>query len=954
MSLDTGNRAREGLARLPRGGTLPEEIWWGRHRAITLIAWIQVPLLLIVGRATDVPLGHLLFEVGLVALAATTAAFANTRLLGSTTATFALVTTSALLVHFSHGLIEMHFHFFVVVAVITLYQDWRPFLLGLGYVVVHHALFGTLQPHDVYNHPAALANPRLWALIHGVFVLAASVAGVVNWRFNEKMAGRLRGSVEALASSEARFRALIQNSFDVVAVVDAELRFTYVSSAAENATGHRPEELLGRRLTDLVHPADTDIAREALDSLVKGRERHASFEVRLADGEEQTTWIEIRATDRLVDNDIDGIVLNYHNVSTRREVQQENDTLATLVAASPDAILRLTTDGIIVGWNKGAEGLYGYTADEVAGRHFGLLIPPELEPQVADVTERVKDGERVPAFDTVRIRKDGARIHVSLTIFPLCDGAGQVTGIASIARDISEQHQAQEMQTMLQTQLRHAQKMQSVGQLAGGIAHDFNNILAIVLNYASFLKDSVEDPEARKDLDEIVNASQRGAALVRQLLLFSRKEVSHPENLNVDEVIRDAEGLLRRSVGEDVLLEVDLGGPLRPVLMDRSQLDQILINLAVNARDAMAAGGRLGIRTSEETLGDQVTQVHPEMLPGRYVCLAFSDTGHGMSKDIQRQIFDPFFTTKQRGEGTGLGLATVYGIVKQARGFIYVYSERGRGTTFRIYLPPSEEPTERVDVPRQPTSEVGGQETVLVVEDDRALREMVRRILAGAGYETVVAADPNEAIAASRSLDRLDLVLTDVVMPVMTGRALAETIWKLRGPVRVAFMSGYTSDVITRRGELEEGYTLLQKPFSSGELLLTIRQALDEKLEPLPSSPHDMSVLIVDDEPVFRDFLKVVLEDVGRVGDVRVAATGREALELCEDHQPEIVFVDSLTAPMSGTELASKLRERPAPPILVAVTAAATSDDRSWADSVIYKGARLIDEITQVVEQFRR
>ena len=955
MVQDVRVRAREKIVRLPRGGALAEETWWARHRAITLIAWGHLPLLLIIGRARSIPVDHLILEVGLLGLAAALASVAKERFLASAAATFALVTSSALLVHFSQGLIEMHFHFFVVVAIITLYQDWRPYLLGLGYVVIHHGLFGTLQPHDVYNHPAALANPRLWAVIHGVFILGASAAGIVNWRFNEKMAGQLTRSMEQLAESEARFRSLIQNSFDVVAVVDADLRFTYVSSAADRDDEGTPDEMVGTCLMELVHPSDAGIARGALENLIKGNEDSTSFEVRLKGVADTWRWIEVRATDHLSDEVVAGIVLNYHDVTARRSIQEEGTTLAALVAASPDAILRLSPDGIITSWNKGATDLYGYERDDVIGHHVGVLVPNEFEPEFEDVLRRVLAGETVSAFDSVRLRKGGDRVHVSLTMFPLCDPDGTVTGVASIARDMTERNTAQEAQESLEGQLRQAQKMHSIGQLAGGIAHDFNNILAIISNYATFLRDGVADPDQQEDLDEILKASKRGAALIRQLLLFSRKEVSQPEHLDIDAMIGDAGKLLSRSLGEDVVLELDLDGSLPTVFIDRSQLDQILINLAVNARDAMPTGGRFRISTSLQVLDDEVGQIHPEMSAGSYVCITFSDTGQGMAKGIQEQIFDPFFTTKQRGEGTGLGLATVYGIVKQAGGYIYVYSEARKGTSFRVYLPPSVNgaATDPHDVSSAAAPTAGGTETILVVEDDRALREMVRRILSGSGYEVVVAADPNEAIARSERLDRLDLLLTDVVMPVMTGRALADTIQRARGAVPVIFMSGYTSDVITHRGELEEGVKLVQKPFSSRELLAAVRQALDAPPVELPPSASEVSILIVDDEPVFRDFLKVVIEDMDRRIDVRVAGTGHDALRAIEIRRPQIVLVDSLSAPMTGRELAERLRLQPDPPALIAVTASTPSAERPWADAVVQKGARLIDELGRLVHEYR-
>ncbi|HET9234914.1 MAG TPA: PAS domain S-box protein, partial [Candidatus Eisenbacteria bacterium] len=340
---------------------------------------------------------------------------------------------------------------------------------------------------------------RLWALIHGLFILGASAAGIATWRFNENLTGRLQSSVRDLKSRESRFRALIRNSVDVVAVIDRGWTFTYVSSAALTATGHSPDDLMGRNLLEFIHPADVAHVRDRLSHLSESEGASTSLETRFSSKIGAWAWIELRASNRVSNGDIEGLVLNYHNVTERRTVQEENDKLAALVNASPDATLRLSPEGIIESWNPGAVAIYGYSAEEMIGQRINTLVPPEEMPELEERLGRVLAGETVVPYDARRVRKDGTEVHVSITMFPFCDAEGNVAGMASIARDITEKHEAQSAQEALQTQLRHAQKMQSIGQLAGGIAHDFNNILAIIQNYATFLLDEAEDGSSAKD-----------------------------------------------------------------------------------------------------------------------------------------------------------------------------------------------------------------------------------------------------------------------------------------------------------------------------------------------------------------------------------------------------------------------------------------------------------------------
>ncbi|MGH2729354.1 MAG: response regulator, partial [Actinomycetota bacterium] len=380
----------------------------------------------------------------------------------------------------------------------------------------------------------------------------------------------------------------------------------------------------------------------------------------------------------------------------------------------------------------------------------------------------------------------------------------------------------------LEDDLRQAQRMEAVGQLAGGIAHDFNNLLAVIANYAEFLEESIDvSDERRADVTEIRQAAERGAKLVRQLLTFSRKEVVQPHTLDINQVASDLEQLLGRTIGENIDLSLKRANALWPVKMDRGQVEQILMNLAVNARDAMPNGGNLEIVTTNVDADESRTRPHAFLAPGRYVRVRVADSGMGMSDEVKARLFEPFFTTKGRGEGTGLGLATVYGIVKAAAGYIHVDSAPAMGAVFDVYLPVTPEHKQSVtSKPLQPAAPAAG-ETILVVEDEEAVGAIVARILTRHGYEVLSASTSREAIDIFEARDgAIDLLLTDVVMPEMSGKLLAQQLQALRGGLNVLYMSGYADDIVAREGVLGEGEKLIQKPFGANDLLLKVRDVL--------------------------------------------------------------------------------------------------------------------------------
>ena len=424
------------------------------------------------------------------------------------------------------------------------------------------------------------------------------------------------------------------------------------------------------------------------------------------------------------------------------------------------------------------------------------------------------------------IHTDGSMRWIWDRGFPIRDKAGRLTHYVGVAQDVTERKR-------LENQLRQSQKMEAMGRLAGGVAHDFNNLLTIINGYSDLALEglSSNDP-LRGYLAEIRKAGDRATSLTRQMLAFSRQQVLAPRVLNLNALVADMENMLRRLIGEDIHLATLQDAGLGLVKADPGQVDQVLINLAVNAREAMPHGGRLSIETANVDLDDAYAGRHAAVSPGRYVMLAVSDTGIGMNEATQAQIFEPFFTTKEPGKGTGLGLAMVYGTVKQSGGFIWVYSEPGRGATFKIYLPRVDETEESIEVCEESGNRVTGSETVLVVEDEEAVRALATRILQAFGYKVLESTSPEDALQiGERYKEPIDLLLTDVVLPRMNGRKVAEHLKALRPGLKVLYMSGYTDDSVVRHGVLEAGTAFLQKPFRPAELVRKVREVLDAARE---------------------------------------------------------------------------------------------------------------------------
>ncbi len=499
------------------------------------------------------------------------------------------------------------------------------------------------------------------------------------------------------------------------------------------------------------------------------------------------------------------------------EQRQKEETQARMILQTAmDGFCLMDKQGRILDANEAYCRMSGYDRDELLTMRIrdveAIESGGDVEERLSTLTSRGED-----RFQTVHRRKDGSRFEadVSVQYRPIFGGR-----MAAFIRDVSERK-------ILEEQLRQSQKMEAVGRLAGGIAHDFNNLLTVIAGYSDLLLSRTDGNSAlRKDVEQIKRASERASALTRQLLAFSRKQVLQSKVLDLNELVSQMEMMLRRLIGEDVELRTILATRLWSVKADPSQIEQALVNLVVNGRDAMPKGGVLTIETSNINLGEDFVKEHPSAIPGPHVSLTVTDAGLGMGEEVKAHIFEPFFTTKEKGKGTGLGLSTVYGIVNQSRGHIQVRSEIGTGTTVSIFLPRAEKEAEKLE--RDLAIDLYGRETVLVVEDEESVREIAKRVLSEKGYRVLLARESEEGIRIFQEhKESIDLVLSDVVMPGMGGREFAAMLEKIKPGTKILYMTGYTDDTILRHGVQDEGFPLVQKPFTPSSLLAKVREVLD-------------------------------------------------------------------------------------------------------------------------------
>ena len=635
---------------------------------------------------------------------------------------------------------------------------------------------------------------------------------------------------------------LLAHIDDVIVILDPDGTIRYESPNLERLFGWKPEELVGRKAYDLIHPDDLEGAQAFAARVVEQPGLPATHELRYRCGDGQYRWVEYRGVSLLDDGEINGVLGSYHDISARKHEEEaagrNHDLLTSLARLVPGVIYqyRLDPDGrsAFPYSSPGMNDIYEVTPEEVredASPVFSRLHPEDTE----DVSQRIVESARTLRIFTCEFRvilpRQGLRWRWSQAFPERTAGGGTLWH--GIIMDITERKEAELEREKLQSELAQAQKMESVGRLAGGVAHDFNNMLSVIMGRTEILLDDAP-PQGplRENLAEIAKAAERSAALTRQLLAFARKQTVARRTLDLNEAIAGMLAMYRRLIGEDVVLEWKPAPDPWPVRADPSQIDQILANLCVNARDAIFGVGRVVIETATLRLDRAFCDAHGGAQPGDYVRVSVSDTGSGMDTEVMSHLFEPFFTTKPMGKGTGLGLSTIYGIIKQNRWLIRVDSAVGAGSTISIYLPRHEEPAATGESPPAPLPPVYVEDAViLVVEDEPWLLQVARDMLVASGYTVLEAASPERALELAAGYPgEIHLLLTDVIMPRLSGRDLARQLRETRPHLRQLFMSGYTADVLTPHGVLDDGAVFLEKPFTRQLLVQKVREALGVRL----------------------------------------------------------------------------------------------------------------------------
>lgn len=650
----------------------------------------------------------------------------------------------------------------------------------------------------------------------------------------------------SLSVGSQELAAQLELAQDAIFSRDASRHITFWNRGAQDTYGYTLREALGQRPQDLLR-TEYPIELEEIERIIietGGWEgdlvQHTKDGRRLVVESRWAAWY-------AEDGQFAGLL------EVNRDITGRLASQAAMLEHAPDAFVGVGRDGLIVLVNSQVEALFGYERGELLAQPVELLVPERLR--------SAHTGHRAGYFDDPRARPMGAGLElygrrrdgsefpaeISLSSVQTDDGPIALAAIRDITERVAEAAEQERLRTeqeqlrieadraRMQNQVHEAHRLESLGQLAGGIAHDFNNLLAIIINYTAFVASDVESAATRDgeeswkgtrdDLAQIRLAGERAAQLTHQLLAFARREVVQPEVVDVNAIVRDIEQMLRRTLGEHIDLQSSLAEELGSVLIDPGQLEQILVNLAVNARDAMPDGGLLRIDTANMHVDESYAATRPELSPGPHVRLRVSDTGTGMAPEVLDRVFDPFFTTKPPGQGTGLGLATVYGIIQQAGGRAQLYSEPDVGTTFTALLPATEQEQTETESAPQPSRTVGG-ETILLVEDEQPLREVTERILVGGGYKVLTAANGPDALAVAQGYEHIDLLLTDVIMPQMPGPQLAERLYSERPLLHILFMSGFAQPILDSTETLTDGVMLIEKPFSGPALLAKIDQVL--------------------------------------------------------------------------------------------------------------------------------
>jgi PAS domain S-box-containing protein len=649
------------------------------------------------------------------------------------------------------------------------------------------------------------------------------------------LAIRQTGALREQQQLAGRLLSLMNNVPGVVYRGLPDWSLAFVGAEVEWLTGYTAEEVLqgSARWREIVHPDDLPSVKMAFRNAVREQRKVLRVEYRIKHRDGGYRWLADRrqliyGPDGSLDH-VDGLLLD---ISESKRVEEElrasNQAQNTLIEASPLAIMAIDREGIVTLWNPASEKMFGWTQEEAIGR-LNPVVPEENIAEFHSLLEQVLREGGFSGLELKRQKKGGIPIEISLSTAPMRDARGNITGIMSVMQDITERNRIEEALRQSEEQLLQAQKMEAVGRLAGGVAHDFNNLLTAIRGYSDLLLLRLDacSPH-RKEVEEIHKAGERASALTQQLLAFSRKQVLQPKVLDLNEVVAGMKEMAGRMIGENIGLITVLRPDLWSVQVDKGQIEQLVMNLVVNARDAIDGRGKVTIETGNVYLDDEYVSLRSVVTPGAYVMLAVSDTGSGMDNETKARLFEPFFTTKEKGKGTGLGLSTVYGIVKQSDGYIWVYSEPNQGSVFKIYFPRHESPPAGEDPERLPVVSPRGHETILLVEDEVLVRVLVRDLLTGHGYSVLEAKDGADAMGVAVShRGPIHLMIADVVMPNMGGPEVAVSLAPLLRDMKVLFMSGYTDEAIAQHGILRPGTCFFQKPFRLDALLRKVREVLD-------------------------------------------------------------------------------------------------------------------------------
>lgn len=755
---------------------------------------------------------------------------------------------SALLIYLTGGRIETHFHVFGSLAFLAFYRDWRVLVPATVVVAADHFLRGIFWPQSVYGILAA--SEWRWLEHAGWVLFEDAVLFVAIRRSVSEMWDNARRTA-ALNDNEERYRAVVEQTSEGLVLADLHsLQVIECNAAFAKMIGYSVSEALAMTAYEFI-----DDDRDSIDiraaSLRKGElapTSHRRFRRKdgsVLDGEINVTVISYGGKDvfcttvrDIAERKLAEAALRqaHHELEAKvqertAELEQQRIFLRQVIDLNPSFIFAKDRAGRFTLVNQALAEAYGTTVEGLLGRtdaDFNQNVE-EVEAFRRADTEVFDSG--IEKFIPEEFVTDAAgNVRWLQTIKrPMSPQNGSVTQMLGVATDITQRKRAEQALRDSEEMLRQAQKMESIGTLAGGIAHDFNNLMTAVTGYSELAlrRMNAEDP-LRCKVEEIKKAGERAASLTRQLLAFSRKQILKPEVLDLNTVITGMGRMLPRLIGEDIDLRFDLNASLGRVEADPGQMEQVLLNLTVNARDAMPAGGCLSVKTENVEFTGRFVKRSMVVEAGSYVVLSVTDNGLGMSAETQSHIFEPFFTTKEVGKGTGLGLAMVYGIVKQSGGSIWVYSEVGKGTTFKVYLPRVDEIATTLEqrARQAPT----GDETILLVEDEDTVRDLVKEILEEYGYRVLTASNGAEGLGVCREFsDEIQLMITDVVMPQMSGRELAENISTIRPETRVLYMSGFTDDAVVRHGVLAEDVCFIQKPFSPETLAIKTRELLDPK-----------------------------------------------------------------------------------------------------------------------------